>query len=246
MRPRRGRWDRDDAFVTAPLTESLKRSPPRLHDSPDYWGLAWEALTWLEENVHEGMSTLETGAGASTIVFAARGAEHEVVTPDPEEERRIRAACEERGIDASRVTFHIGPSQEVLPDLAARELDLALVDGAHGFPYPVLDWWNLSSRLKVGGRMLLDDAYLPGVAAIVDYVKANDAWALDQPVSFRTACIRKLRDEEPPGDADALAAHGRMSFSYLPPGRRLVASARTRVFSTRAGIWVIRKLRGPR
>jgi Methyltransferase domain len=236
----------DDVSMSAPLTESLKRSPPSLHDSPDYWGLAWDALAWLEQNVNQGMSTLETGAGASTMVFAARGAEHEVVTPDPEEERRIRRACDERGIDASRVTFHIGRSQEVLPDLAARGLDLALVDGAHGFPYPVLDWWHLAPRLKVGGRMLLDDAYLPGVAAIVEYVKSSDAWELEPPVSFRTACIRKARDEEPPGDADALAARGRMSFSYLPPGRRLVASTRTRVFSTRPGIWAVRKLRGPR
>jgi hypothetical protein len=232
--------------VTTPLTESLKRSPPSLHDSPDYWGLAWEALAWLEQNVHAGMSTLETGAGASTIVFAASGADHDVVTPDPDEERRIRSACDERGIDASRVRFHIGRSHDVLTDLAKSDLDLALVDGAHGFPYPILDWWQLAPRVKVGGRMLLDDAYLPSVAAIVDYVHASDAWALEPPISFRTACIRKLRDEEPPGDADARAAHGRMSFSYLPPGRRLVASARTRVFSTRAGIWVVRKLRGPR
>jgi precorrin-6B methylase 2 len=234
-----------EASLRAPLTESLKRSPPRLHDSPDYWGLAWDALAWLEQNVDEEMSTLETGAGASTIVFAARGAEHEVVTPDPEEERRIRRACDERGIDASRVTFHIGRSQEVLPDLAERRLDLALVDGAHGFPYPVLDWWHLAPRLKVGGRMLLDDAYLPSVAGIVDYVRSSDAWALEPPISFRTACIRKLHEEEPPSDADALAARGHMSFSYLPPGRRLVASTRTRIFSTRAGIWVVRKLRGP-
>jgi Methyltransferase domain len=232
--------------MTTPITDSLRRSPPKLHDSPDYWGLAWDALAWLEQNVEEGMATLETGAGASTVVFAARGAEHEVVTPDPEEESRIRAACDERSIDASRLTFHIGRSHDVLPGLAARDLDLALVDGAHGFPYPVLDWWYLASRLKVGGRMLLDDAYLPGVAAIVDYVKTSDAWALEKPISFRTACVCKLRDEAPPGDADALAAHGPMSFSYLPPGRRLVASARTRVFSTRAGIWAVRKLRGPR
>ncbi len=232
--------------VAAPLTASLKRSPPSLHDSPDYWGLAWEALAWLEENVQEGMSTLETGAGASTMVFAARGARHQVITPDADEARRIRAACEERGIDTSRVTFHIGRSHEVLPELERRDLDLVLVDGAHGFPYPILDWWHLASRLGEGGRMLLDDAYLPGVASIVDYARTSDAWQLEAPVSFRTACIRKLRDGEPPNEADAQAAHGRMSFAYLPLGRRIVASARTRIFSTRAGIWVVRTLRGPR
>ena len=34
--------------MSAPLTESLRRSPPSLHDSPDYWGLAWDALAWVE------------------------------------------------------------------------------------------------------------------------------------------------------------------------------------------------------
>jgi len=231
--------------VAGSLTESLRRTPPSLHGRDEFWGLAWEALDWLEQNVQEGTSTLETGAGASTLVFAARGAVHQAVTPDPEEERKIREACAARGIDHSQLTFHVGLSQDVLPGLESPPLDLVLVDGAHGFPYPILDWWYLAPLVKVGGLMLLDDAYLPPVAAIVDYVRASDAWELEEAVSFRTACIRKLRDEEPPGDADALAAHGRMRFWYLPPGKRVVASARMRIFSTRAGIWLVRKLRKP-
>jgi hypothetical protein len=230
---------------STPVTDALRRSPPGLHGGRDFWGLAWAALEWLERNVSASMTTLETGAGASTIVFAASGARHEAVTPDPEEEARIRRACDERGIDDSRLTFHIGRSQDVLPALAGDELDLVLVDGAHGFPYPVLDWWHLAPRLREGGRMLLDDAYLPGVSAIVDYVRSSDAWELEEPVSFRTARIRKLRDEEPPPGADALASRGRMSFAYLPLHRRAVASVRTRVFSTRPGLWVVRKLRKP-
>jgi Methyltransferase domain len=232
--------------VARPLTESLKQAPPSLHGEQTFWGLAWEALDWLEWNVEPGMTTLETGAGASTIVFAASGAEHHAVTPAEDEERRIRAACASRGIDDSRVTFHIGRSHDVLPAMESTPLDLVLLDGAHGFPYPILDWWFLASRVKVGGRMLLDDAYLPAVASIVDYTRGADAWDLEAPVSFRTACLRKLRDEEPASDADARAARGRMRFSYLPPGRRFVASARTRLFSTRAGIWVVEKLRTPR
>jgi len=229
-----------------PVTDALRRSPPGLHGGREFWGLAWAALEWLETNVSDGMATLETGAGASTIVFASRGAEHVAVTPDPEEEERIRRACRERAIDDSRLAFHIGRSQEVLPALPERALDLVLVDGAHGFPYPVLDWWHLAPRLREGGRMLLDDAYLPGVTAVVDYVRSSDAWELEAPVSFRTALIHKLRHEEPPAGADALASRGRMSFAYLPPHRRAVASARTRVFSTRPGLWAVRKLRGPR
>ena len=232
--------------LDAPLTESLRRSPPPLHGDGEFWGVAWEALAWIERHVEAGMATLETGAGASTIVFAARGAVHEAVTPVPEEEARVRRACAARGIDDSGVTFHIGPSQDVLPSRPARELDLVLLDGAHGFPYPILDWWFLAPQLRVGGRMLLDDAYLPAVAAIVEHARSSNAWELERAVSFRTACIRKLRHEQPPAEADANAARGSMRFAYLPPRRRVVASARQRVFSTRAGIWVVRRMRGPR
>ena len=54
------------------------------------------------------MATLETGAGSSTLVFAAAGTEHEAVTPDAREEARIREAAERRGISTTTVTFRIG------------------------------------------------------------------------------------------------------------------------------------------
>ena len=130
------------------LTDDLRASPPGLHGAGDeYWGLAWAALGWLEDNVSSGMATLETGSGSSTLVFAAAGAEHEAVTPDAEEEARIRRECELRGIDSSSVRFRIGPSHEVLPRWEPRALDLVLLDGAHGFPYPVLDWWAMANAL---------------------------------------------------------------------------------------------------
>jgi predicted O-methyltransferase YrrM len=173
--------------MVGPVTDSLRSAPPSLHGEAEFWGLAWEALDWLERTVQPGMTTLETGAGASTIVLAASGAEHHVVTPAAEEERRIREACAARGIDDARVTFHLGRSQDVLPALTVPPLDLVLLDGAHGFPYPILDWWHLAPRLEVGGRMVLDDAYLPAVASIVGYARSSDAWQVEDPVSFRTA-----------------------------------------------------------
>ena len=67
--------------MAAPITDSLRSAPPGLHGAGEYWGLAWSALAWLEENVQPGWATLETGAGASTVVIAAAGAEHEVGEP---------------------------------------------------------------------------------------------------------------------------------------------------------------------
>ena len=81
-----------------------------------------------------------------------------------------------------RRAFH-----EVLPSWTPRPLDLVLIDGAHGFPYPILDWWYLAPHVKVGGVVLLDDAYLPAVSSIVDFGRASAAWELEDAVSFRTA-----------------------------------------------------------
>jgi hypothetical protein len=226
-----------------PITSALRAAPPGLHGADEYWGLAWAALEWLETNVQEGWSTLETGSGASTIVLAAAGARHEAVTPDAAEEARIRGRCAELGVDASGVTFRIGPSHDVLARWEPRPLDLVLVDGAHGFPYPILDWWHVAPHVRTGGTVLLDDAYLPAVAAIVDFAHASDAWRVEDAVSFRTARLTKLSDDAPPFMAGADAAQGRMRFAYLPPHRRVVASARQRLFSTRAGLWAVRRLR---
>ena len=210
------------------LTDELRAAPPGLHGRSEFWGLAWEALAFLERTVQPGMATLETGAGASTIVFAAGGAEHEAVTPSREEADRILAECERRGISTERLRFRIGSSADVLRDWEARPLDLVLVDGAHAFPYPTLDWWYLAPHVRIGGLMLLDDAYMPPVAAVVDHLRASSAWRLEEPVSFRTAVARKLAEEVPDGEWKGR----RMTFSYLPPGRRAVASVRQRVFST--------------
>ena len=226
------------------ITDRLRAAPPGIHGSGDeYWGLAWPALEWLEEELRPEMATLETGSGASTIVFAARGTGHVAVTPDPDEETRVREACERLGVSSERVSFEVGFSHDVLPRLPERTLDLVLLDGAHGFPYPVLDWWHVAPRLAVGGRILLDDAYMPPVTAVVDYARSSEAWEVERSVGYRTVVIRKVDDELPPFDWAGERVGGHMTFRYLPPGERAVASTRHRVFSTRAGLALVRAYR---
>ena len=219
------------------LVEQLRREPPGLHaEGSEYWGLAWPALEWLEREVRPGMATLETGSGASTLVFAAGGAEHVAVTPAADEEERFHAECERRGIDAGRVRFELGLSHEVLPRLEARPLDLVLVDGAHGFPYPVLDWWFAAPHVRIGGRVLLDDAYMPPVRALVDALRAQPHWEVEGAVGYRTVVVRKLAEGLPSFDWEGERIGGGMSFAYLGAPDRAVASVRHRVFSTRLGL----------
>jgi len=174
--------------VTSSLTGSLFSDPPALHgEGSQYWGLAWPALRWLEQNVEPGMATLETGAGSSTMMLAARGADHEAVTPSADEAERIRAECGRRGIPTDKLRFRIGPSHEVLPTWEPRPLDLVLVDGAHGFPYPILDWWHLAPHVQVGAR----NAY--GGLYFIDQFAPLQNWSLTLAGRYNVARV-VLRD----------------------------------------------------
>lgn len=215
--------------IAAPLTARLRRQPPLVHaGATHYFGLAWPALEWLENTVQEGWRTVETGSGASTIVFAASGAHHTVISPAPDEHSRIKAWCEENGISTERVSFDNRSSHEALPQLPDEPLDLILLDGAHGFPYPALDWFYGAQRLRTGGFVLLDDAFLKSVNVVVEYLRRSDSWEFVGAKGFRTPVFRKLDDEEPSFDWGAYDRRPR--FNYLPPMKRLEAWARFRVF----------------
>jgi hypothetical protein len=230
--------------LTSPLTEQLRRTPPGLHGAGDeYWGLAWTALAWLEREIQPGMATLETGAGSSTIVFAAGGAHHVAVTPDAEEEERIREQCDRLGVDHSRVRFEIGPSHDVLPRLHVPPLDLVLVDGAHGFPYPILDWWYSAPHLKIGGRILLDDAFMPPIGVLVDALRAQPGWQVVGAAGHRTVVVQKTSAELPGWDWEGERLGGRMNFRYLPARERAAGSLGHRLFRTRFGFALVRLAR---
>jgi predicted O-methyltransferase YrrM len=206
-----------------------------LHGAGECWGLSWPALAWLERELQPRMATLETGAGTSTIVFAAAGTAHEAVTLDAAEQERILAECGRRGIQTGGVTFHIGPSQEVLPRLEPRPLDLVLIDGAHGFPYPILDWWYLAPQLRVGGLLMLDDCYMPPVAAVADFLQTQESWEVVAAPGRRTIVVRKLDEAFPGPDWQGSRIGGRMGFRHLPTVRRARASVEHRLLESRLG-----------
>jgi Methyltransferase domain len=229
--------------MRASLARQLRAEPPPLHAGGHCAGLHWPALDWLEATVEPGWATLETGAGLSTIVFAARGAEHEAITPAAVEAAAIRVELERRAIPPERVSFHVGPSHEVLPTWQPRQLDLVLLDGAHGFPYPILDWWYVMPHVKKDGLLLLDDAYMAGVRVLLEYLESRPSWHVERAIGDRTVVVRKIRDEEPPFDPFGTDGGRSISFAYLPLHRRALASTRHRIFSTRAGRGAVRVIR---
>lgn len=209
------------------LTAEIRRDPPQLHAGGGaYFGLAWPALTWLEEHLTDAMTTLETGSGGSTVLFAAAGGRHTVISPAPDEHQRIQEWCARRGIATEHLTFLAEPSDTALRHTWEPEtLDLVLIDGAHGFPYPTLDWFLTAPHLRVGGHVIVDDAFLPAVHSLVRFLLASEGWEQVAAPRYRTVVFRKLSD-----DISFDWVHGRHDrwpkFDYLSPRQRLAAYAR--------------------
>jgi predicted O-methyltransferase YrrM len=80
-------------------------------------------------------------------------------------------------VDSSRITFEVGPSDQVVPRLEAPEYDLFLIDGAHGWPQAIIDWYYGGSLLREGGILVLDDLQLKQVTlGLLDYLDADPRW----------------------------------------------------------------------
>jgi hypothetical protein len=86
------------------------------------------------------------------------------------------------------------PSETYLPTVIG-EFDIVFIDGKHGFPWPILDWYNTADKLKVGGKMMLDDTHLRSVAILCDFLAEDKSrWQFEGNIGGRTAIFRKLKD----------------------------------------------------
>jgi len=162
---------------------ALRAKEPALHGAddtdPKVRRIGFDVLDWLGGEIEAGAHTLETGCGYSTIQFAALGAWHTVVSPLVQEHARVRAFCEQHEVSLKRVEFLAQASEDALPALGDEPLDLVLIDGAHAFPWPFLDWFYTADRLRQGGRVLVTGTELRAPRLLRDFLAQEQGrWTL--------------------------------------------------------------------
>jgi len=171
----------------------LLKNPPRPHVG-NVMGLTEAALTFIYENINDECSTLETGCGLSTVVFALTGSRHTVIAPALSEFEITKTYCREHGIPTDQINFIAEPSQKVLPALETPPLDLVLIDGGHGFPTPYVDWFYTAGKLKNGGFLIVDDVLLWSCQILRDFLVEQPHWEFIDEYDGRTTIFRKLED----------------------------------------------------
>jgi predicted O-methyltransferase YrrM len=178
---------------------ALLRDAPLLHSDqnghPTTYQLGGEALGFIGERAGPDSRTLEVGAGLSTLVFTVAGARHTAITPSQEEADKVLRYCATNGIATERLEFIIEPSQTALPKInTSNAIDLALIDGSHGFPIPFLDWYYINEILRVGGLLLIDDVEIWTGRVLRDFLRSEPEWThLGDLGHGRTAIFRKDR-----------------------------------------------------
>lgn len=180
--------------------DALIAEQPHFHlwpdGSPANWAVAPDVLCFLGEQLSPGMTTLETGAGQTTVVFCLKETRHIAVTPDTAQAERIRAYLARAGVSCDLAFIHESsdvalPAGTGIPD----RLDLVLIDGAHRFPFPIVDYHYTENRVPVGGVMVIDDFRMPSVRILYDFLQGEDDWRLER--EFRTtAFFRRMNKTE--------------------------------------------------
>lgn len=100
-----------------------------------------------------------------------------------------------------------------------RTLDFVFLDGAHSFPYPVIDWHYSIRALKIGGRLFLDDIPIPAVACVYRYMRSDPAWKLINILDNRAA-VFQLVSIPAPEDSRLQSYNRHYDYGFLPPHKR--------------------------
>ncbi len=160
----------------------LRSDPPLLHASDGELTAAFRlddaTLEFLDGALRPGMRTAETGGGASTVLFAAKSGGHTRIAPDAALFERIRHYCRKVGVDDRCVAYIVDRSEQALPRLNLGRIDLALIDGRHGFPAPFIDWYYLAGALNTGGLLIVDDVHIWTGQTLVDFLANERNWKL--------------------------------------------------------------------
>lgn len=179
------------------ISESLlskKDAEKVVSSSSTCYGLQAEVLSFIAEVVNEKSKTLEIGAGCSTVIFALQQSEHVAVTPSVAETNLILEYLKAKEINAHKIFFVNQSSDVFLPSCDIKDLDIVLIDGKHAFPWPIIDWFYTVRMLRKDGLIIIDDANLPPVKILIDFMAVDPGWLMIRSFSAKTFVFKKLKE----------------------------------------------------
>jgi predicted O-methyltransferase YrrM len=127
------------------------------------------------------IAALETGCGASTILFAQYATAHRCYCLDDRDQANgsVPFATNFPTFSGSNVEFVFGPTQRtIFSSPPMRPVDVVLIDGPHAYPFPDLEYFAFYPWLKPGGLLVVDDIQLPTINNMFQFLCQDDSFRL--------------------------------------------------------------------
>ncbi len=199
------------------LLAEVTRIAPRLHKAGTFSPAALEALV-RHASARPLSASVETGSGASTLLLSHLSKAHTVFALDLGT-GSVRAVQDSPLLRPGVVTFIEGPTQLTLPTHHfTAPLQLALIDGPHGYPFPDLEYYYLYPRLETDALLVIDDIHIPTITNLFDFLRADEMFALEEVVET-TAFFRRTPAPtfSPVEDGWWLQGYNQRAFAAVPP-----------------------------
>src|SRR6266704_589036 len=119
---------------------------------------------------------------AGTLLFSHMSEHHTVFALD-DGTGSVTNVRRSRLLRQDVVTFVEGPTQVTLPQHRFTEkLQLVLIDGPHGYPFPDLEYYYLYPHLETGALLILDDIHIPTVQNLFQFLRRDAMFELEETV----------------------------------------------------------------
>jgi hypothetical protein len=126
--------------------------------------------------------SVETGSGKTTLLFSHLSDDHKVFSLDNlhgSVNNSISCVKTSGLLNAATVEWIEGPTQRTLPKHEFQhKLQLALIDGPHGYPFPDLEYYYLYPHLDEGALLIVDDINIPTIGHLFDFLKEEAMFRL--------------------------------------------------------------------
>jgi hypothetical protein len=200
------------ANALATILAEIIQAAPELHTAGTFSRRVLEGI-FKHASLEPIAYSVETGSGASTLLFSHLSEHHTVFALDYGT-GSIDAVRSSPLFRSTTVTFVEGPTQLTLPrHHFDHRVQLALIDGPHAYPFPDLEYYYFYPQLDPGALLIVDDIHIATINHLFDFLCADDMFQL-QEVIETTAFFRRTDAPtfSPTGDGWWTQGYNRRDF----------------------------------
>lgn len=182
------------------IMKEIEKFPPDWHKAGTMYPGLLKTIIRYCANIEISYS-METGSGVSTIIFSHLSQNHKVFAVD-RGTGSITNVKKSSLFNSNNVEFIEGPTQLTLPKYEFKhKLQVALIDGPHGYPFPDMEYYYIYPNLDVNSLLIVDDIHIPTIHNMFKFIKVDKMFDLLE-VFGNTAFFRRTNSETFPPTID--------------------------------------------